>query len=147
MKKFSFSLEKVLGIKNQFYDVKMNELAVLNQELREIENSIEKNKQEFLKYNEEINEIMKNGTSSSQIETYKAYFKALNIKEKQLYSNKADAEKRIEDKQQEIIALKSEISGLERLKEKQLAEYNKALQKQQEQQIEEFINEKLSSGQ
>lgn len=144
MKKFTFTLEKVLSVKNQLHEVKRNELMQLQVRLNEIFDAIEANQQEFDRYNADVNQIMQGGTNSSSIESYKNYFNFLNNREKQLKREQHDVEQLIENKQQEIIEIKTEISGLEKLKEKQLAEYNKALQKQQEQEIEEFLNEKIS---
>lgn len=144
MKKFTFTLEKVLSVKNQLHEVKRNELMQLQVRLNEIFDAIEANQQEFDRYNADVNLIMQGGTNSSSIESYKNYFNYLNNREKQLKRDQHDIEQLIENKQQEIIEIKTEISGLEKLKEKQLAEYNKALQKQQEQEIEEFLNEKIS---
>lgn len=144
MKKFTFTLEKVLSVKNQLHEVKRNELMQLQLQLNNILDAIDDNQREFDKYNSDVNQIMQGGTNSSSIESYKNYFNFLNNREKQLKFEQQHAERMIADKQQEIIEIKTEISGLEKLKEKQLAEYNKALQKQQELEIEEFLNEKIS---
>lgn len=144
MKKFVFTLEKVLNVKNQLHEVKRNELMQLQLQKNNVLDAIEANQREFEKYNSDVNQIMQSGTTSSSIESYKRYFTFLNNREKQLQLDLQKAERAIEDKQQEIIEIKTEISGLEKLKEKQLAEYNKALQKQQELEIEEFISEKIS---
>ena len=144
MKKFTFTLEKVLSVKNQLHEVKRNELMQLQLQLNNILDAIDDNQREFDKYNSDVNQIMQGGTNSGSIESYKNYFTFLNNREKQLKLEQQHAERMIADKQQEIIEIKTEISGLEKLKEKQLAEYNKALQKQQELEIEEFLNEKLS---
>lgn len=144
MKKFTFTLEKVLSVKNQLHEVKRNELMQLQLQLNNILDAIDDNQREFDKYNSDVNQIMQGGTNSSSIESYKNYFNFLNNREKQLKLEQQHAERMIADKQQEIIEIKTEISGLEKLKEKQLAEYNKALQKQQELEIEEFLNEKIS---
>lgn len=144
MKKFTFTLEKVLSVKNQLHEVKRNELMQLQIRLNEVFDAIDANQHEFDRYNADVNQIMQGGTNSSSIESYKNYFNFLNNREKQLKREQHDVEQLIENKQQEIIEIKTEISGLEKLKEKQLAEYNKALQKQQEQEIEEFLNEKIS---
>lgn len=144
MKKFTFTLEKVLSVKNQLHEVKRNELMQLQLQLNSILDAIDDNQREFDKYNLDVNQIMQGGTNSSSIESYKNYFNFLNNREKQLKLEQQHTEHMIEDKQQEIIEIKTEISGLEKLKEKQLAEYNKALQKQQELEIEEFLSEKIS---
>lgn len=147
MKKFVFTLEKVLSVKEQILDVQKNELLQLQLELKEIEDAILQNHAEFKRYNAEVNEKMKSGTKSTDIEVYKNYFKALDAQEQELKLKRLDAIARIESKQEEIVNTKTEISGLEKLKEKQLAEYNKAARKQQELEIEEFLSEKISGVQ
>lgn len=144
MKKFVFTLEKVLNVKEQLHEVKRNELMQLQIRLNEILEALEENRRQFDKYNTDMNVIIQSGTTSNNIESYKRYFVVLNNEEKRLQNEQIKSEKAIYDKQQEILEIKTEISGLEKLREKQLADYNKALQKEQEREIEEFLNEKIS---
>lgn len=146
MKKFTFTLEKVLNLKNQFHEVKKTELAQLRLELIKVQDAIAEKQEEFKRQNEKMNELMRQGTTPENINTYKIYFVVLNEEEKRLRLEEADVNRRIAAKQQEIIDIKKEISGLEKLKEKQLDEYNAAAAKEQERQIEEFLSEKLSSA-
>ena len=146
MKKFVFTLEKVLSVKEQMYEVKRNELFILHQRLNDIETRIEDNEKEYKKYNEDVNEKPRVGTTAPNIDAYKKYFVVLENEAIRLQKEKEEMDKRISEKQQEVLDVKTEISGLEKLREKQFAEYNKELQKQQEREIEEFVNEKISSG-
>ena len=146
MKKFVFTLEKVLSVKEQMYEVKRNELFILHQRLNDIENRIEDNEKEYKKYNEDVNEKLRVGTTAPNIDAYKKYFVVLENEAIRLKKEKEEMNKKIAEKQQEVLDVKTEISGLEKLREKQFAEYNKELQKQQEREIEEFVNEKISSG-
>ncbi len=145
MKKFVFTLEKVLSVKEQMYEVKRGELSILNQRLGDIETRIEDNKKEYKRYNEDVNEKLRAGTTASSIEAYKRYFVVLDNEAQRLEGEKIEMQNQINEKQNEVLEVKTEISGLEKLKEKQLAEYNKGLQKAQEREIEEYVSEKLSS--
>lgn len=145
MKKFVFTLEKVLSVKEQMYEVKRGELSILNQRLGDIETRIEDNKKEYKRYNEEVNEKLRAGTTASSIEAYKRYFVVLDNEAQRLEGEKIEMQNQINEKQAEVLEVKTEISGLEKLREKQFAEYNKGLQKAQEREIEEFVSEKISS--
>jgi hypothetical protein len=59
---------------------------------------------------------------------------------------KEEVERKISIKKEEIIKLKIDISGLDKLKEKQKEEYDKHLQKQQELEVEEYINQTCTAS-
>lgn len=146
MKKFLFSLEKVLDFKQQTLDVKKNELAALQAQLREVENEIESLNQAFAASNQKMVEEMKTGLSALEIGNYKFYFDAINIRIKKCLDHKYRLEESIAEKKVGILEINSEISGLEKLKEKQLREYLKALQKHEELAIEEFVSQSRSAN-
>ncbi|HEX3037483.1 MAG TPA: flagellar FliJ family protein [Oscillospiraceae bacterium] len=141
MKKFVFSLEKVLSFKGQMLDVKKNELANLQMQLRQVEQKIENLNNEFALNNQKMVLEMQNGLTPKDIEIYKIYFNSVNQNLKKLAVEKMQLLNLIEQKKQEIIELNSEISGLERLKEKQLDLYFKATRKAEELAIEEFVSQ------
>lgn len=141
MKKFTFSLERVLNFKRQALDVKKNELANLQMQLREIEQKIENLNNDFAVANQKMILEMRQGLTPKDIEIYKVYFNAINEKIKKLTSEKLELMKVIEQKKQGIVELNSEISGFERLRDKQLELYFKAVQKADELAIEEFVSQ------
>jgi flagellar export protein FliJ len=141
MKKFVFSLEKVLTFKQQILDVKKNELANLQMQLHEVEQKIEDLNNEFAANNQKMVLEMQEGLTPKDIEIYKVYFNSVNQNLKKLANQKMQLLNLMEQKKQEIIELNSEISGFERLKEKQLELYFKAARKAEELAIEEFVSQ------
>lgn len=141
MKKFVFTLEKILNFKQQMLDVQKSELANLQMQLRELEQKIEDLNNEFAANNQKMILEMQNGLTPKDIEIYKVYFNTVNQNLKKLANEKMQLLNTIEQKKQEIIALNSEISGLERLKEKQVELYFKATRKAEELAIEEFVSQ------
>lgn len=142
MKKFAFSLEKVLGFKQQTLEVQKNELAALQAQLREVETQIDRLNDEFAVSNQKMVEEMKTGLSVLEIGNYKFYFHAIDLKIKQCLESKYRLEALIAEKKAGILTINSEISGLEKLKEKQLQEYRKSVQKHEEQSMEEFVSQR-----
>ena len=141
MKKFVFSLEKVLNVKQQMLEVKKNEILQLQMKIKEIENEEDNIKLEFNEYDKQMKGELEKGTSPQNVMTYKVYFNSLIRREKELAKEKERYKEIIMQHQEELVKLKSEISGLEKLKEKQRAEYDKLVRKTQERDIEEYINQ------
>jgi len=141
MKKFVFSLEKVLNVKQQMLEVKKNEILQLQMKIQEVEKEEENIKLEFHEYDKQMKSELERGTSPQNVMTYKVYFNSLIRREKELAKEKEFYKELVRQQQEELVKLKSEISGLEKLKEKQRAEYDKSLRKAQERDIEEYINQ------
>ncbi|MEG1027869.1 MAG: flagellar export protein FliJ [Oscillospiraceae bacterium] len=143
MKKFQFSLEKVLSYKNQTIDVLKNELATLQHSLNQLEDELLQLKQLFVDTNKTVNGKMIDGISSGNISVYKIYLNDITVQVRNKNHEIAKMEKLIADKQQEVIAMNIEIASLDKLKQSQWEEYQKASAKAFEQEIEEFISNKI----
>lgn len=141
MKKFVFSLEKVLGLKNQMLDVLINEQIQLQNQLKLIEQEIEDLKSIQNQCNEELIELLSTGICSQQIMSYKIYFSSLGQQIVAAMKRRNIWEDAVKRKKDELITMKSEISGYEKLKEKQKETYRVANQKAQELVIEEFVSQ------
>lgn len=141
MKKFIFSLEKVLNVKQQMLEVKKGEIAQVNAKIKEIENEEERVKLEFHDYDTKMRLELERGTSPQNVMTYKVYFNSLIKKEKELAKEKEVQKEILKQKREELILLNSEILGIEKLEEKQRAQYEKEARKTQERDIEEYINQ------
>lgn len=139
MKKFNFSLQKVLEIKEQFLENLKIELSNLNHEYRKVEKFIVELKEKFEDVNNEFTEKSRISVSVGEMMYYKMYMDRIlkNIESKE--EEKAVLMKSIEAKRIEIINMNMEISTLEKLKEKEIEKYNKILEKKEEIFIEEFV--------
>ena len=139
MKKFQFSLEKVLGYKKQLLEVLKNEMAKLQMQCRELEDQIAELSRNFRATNETLKTRLTEGLAPRELEVYKRYFSDLNRKTNLLEAQKQEYLLAVAAKQGEIVQMNSDISGLEKLRDKQLAEYLVQSRKEQEQMIEEFV--------
>ncbi|MGX8702388.1 flagellar export protein FliJ [Caproiciproducens sp.] len=141
MKKFAFSLEKVLGFKQQTLDVKKNELALLQVKLTELEKEIYVLNDQFTATNRKMLEELQKGLSAGDMLIYKTYFNTLNQKILHLIDQKKQLLDIIAQKKADIVAVNSEISGLEKLRDKQLTEYLKQIQKSEELAMDEYVGQ------
>ncbi len=146
MKKFTFSLEKVLSFKQQILNVKLNELALFQMQLSELEKEIDDLNNKFIDTNRKMVEEMQIGLNSNDISIYKTYFNTLNQKIQKYIEDKRQLLEVIAQKRADIVLANSEISGLEKLRDKQLDEYLKSKQKSDELAMDEYVNQVRSSA-
>ncbi|MDW5298747.1 MAG: flagellar export protein FliJ [Sedimentibacter sp.] len=142
MKKFIFSLQKVLEIKEQILENLKIELGNLNQEYSTMELNIKNLKDKFSSVNSDFLEKSTIGVSVGEMSYYKIYMSSILKQIENKEEEKENLLKKIESKRQEIISKNIEISSLEKLKEKEYEKYNHALLKSEEIFIEEFVSNK-----
>lgn len=145
MKKFEFSLEKVLSFKQQTLNVKLNELALFQMKLSELEKEIDDLNRRFIDTNRKMVEELQIGLNSNDISIYKMYFNTLNQKIQKYIEDKRQLLEIIAQKKADIVLANSEISGLEKLRDKQLDQYLKNKQKSDELAMDEYVNQVRSS--
>lgn len=139
MKKFCFSLEKVLDFKQQTWEVMKSELALLQHKRQVMDGQIEEMNTQFSAFNRQMQAEMQEGLSPRDIAVYQTYLGALNGRIQRLMSMRKQLSDVIDQKKQEILSVKSAISGLEKLREKQWEDYAHTAQKLQESAVEEFV--------
>ncbi|HCW81096.1 MAG TPA: flagellar export protein FliJ [Ruminococcaceae bacterium] len=145
MKKFRFSLDKVLEYKRQVLGLMKSELSRLQLKLRETEKKIEDTNREFEANSKNLTAKMRNGMPSHIIAVYKDYLGRLNRRVISLAEEKKKIANAMAAKRKEIVKMNSDISGLERLRDKQLGEYHAEEIKEQELFIEEFVSHTANS--
>jgi flagellar FliJ protein len=140
MKKFRFPLENVLGYKNQVLDALQGEHTVLLSQVHEQEKVVQGLHREYQAYSDEYREKKRTGITIMDAMGYENGLRVMEAqiqKETQkLEEKKAEAEK----KRAEVVAARQEAASIQKLKDKKLKDYQKSAQKDEEQQIEEFVS-------
>ncbi len=144
MKKFKFSLEKILQLKEQILKNLKNDLSFLQMALKEKEAEIQDLWSKYYKTDNEYKEKSSKSIMPYEIAQYKDYMTYITNMIKKKEEEKSVILKKIEAKKQEIINMNIEISTLEKLKDKKLAKYNYKVQKMEEILIEEFVSNSTS---
>lgn len=144
MKKFQFSLDRMLDFKEQLLDREKNELRQLNFKKNEIEEHIELLRGEARAVSDRMQEKLKIGVSVFEMHTYD--FQRDNIREqiKQLEKDRDRLEALVEAQTQVVLLASQEVKSLQKLREKQLEEYIHLEQKAQQEEIAEFISMKIA---
>lgn len=140
MKKFKFSLETVLAYKGQVLDSIRNEYAALQAQVREQEAVLEAVWEHYRTYNGEFRTRKAEGMTIIDAMTYENGLRVLERDIQRETERLEELQKKTEEKREEMVEAKKENASLEKLKEKKLAAYEKTVQKNEEQFIEEFVS-------
>ncbi len=140
MKKFKFSLEMVLNYKQQVLEALQGEHAAALSRLREQEQLLERMWQEYREYNEEYCEKKAAGMTISEALSYQS---GLRVLESQIQKETEQLERFRKDeerKRERVVEARKETASIEKLREKKLGAYQKAMAKSEELFIEEFVS-------
>ncbi len=139
MKKFFFPLDTVLSYKEQVLDGLKAEHAKILAKVRECERAIEELERLHYECTDEFRKNKMNGIKISEIHTYENYLESLGLKIRQKQEQLKRLMIKEEAKRNEVVEAKKETSSIDKLKEKKRQEYDKVVQKEEEQFIEEFV--------
>ncbi len=139
MKKFFFSLDTVLNYKEQVLDgLKAEHMKVLV-EVRNCEAEIDRLENTYQESAKEFDKKKHQGMEVHDMHIYDNFLRGIRVqivkKQEELTELKQEEERR----RAKVVEAKKESSSINKLKEKQFEEYNKQVQKQNEQMIEEFV--------
>lgn len=140
MKKFQFTLQKLMDFRQQELDRQKNTLSALQADLQRIYREKEELIRRVEESSEELDLVCRQGAQAFEISVRKRYIVTL---QQEIHEHDASAAL----KQQEInkqlgvvVEATKDVRTLEKLEEKQLEEYKAAAAKENEQFIEEFVS-------
>ena len=140
MKKFQFSLETVLRYKEQVLESLQNEYAAAAQRVREQEALLRQTEGRYRDLNQEFRTAAEEGITIADAMGYETGLreleKEIQAQEKRLRQLQEEAE----EKRLKMVAARQETASLEKLRDHKLEDYQKMVQKQEEQFIDELVS-------
>lgn len=142
MKKFSFSLARMMNYEEQLLEKEKGAMGRLIAERDEMEKRRQMIMEQLTQVHGEMDREIRKGTTIYQINTYTAVIKTGKMQLEELKKYIAIRNSEIERQRQVVIEASREVKKLEKLKEKQLEEYHHSEKKEQE----DLISEQVSSS-
>ena len=142
MKKFRFSLETVLEYKQQILDSLQAEHGAILARIRQQEEHIKMLEAEYRHLSQEFNRRKTEGISILDALKYEQYLRAMERQIEEARQFLAELQKQEEAKRREVVEAKKDTSSIEKLRERKLDGYNKALRKSEEAMIDELVSTK-----
>ena len=146
MKKFTFTLQKMREYKKQILEGEKGYLLTLYSEYNALEQRYNDLNDDMRRVCIEASEQMKTGIGVRDIQVYEMKKASMRREQAQLKIQMNVMESSIEKQRKVVVQMSQEVSGLDKLEEKQRAEYNYLVNKESEQSIEEFLSFKMSKG-
>lgn len=140
MKKFQFSMESVLRYRQQVLDAVRAEHAIALEHVRRQEEKIESLQN---KYNEVNAQYRTRKAEGMTIAEAMGFDTSLQVQEHAIQHAQLvllGLKQEEEQKREAVVQAKKDSASIEKLKEKKLDSYNKAVQKSEEQFIDEFVS-------
>lgn len=140
MKKFQFSLSKVLDYKDQMLEKEKNYLADLHAQKAKVDHRIDAFQNEFEIVNQRFMKETAQGISVIQIKSFEYQLQSIRYQIKQLKSQQSALLSAVEKQIQVVVKASQEVTGLDKLEEKQRTQYNIEQARGNEAQIAEFVS-------
>ena len=140
MKKFKFTLGRMLDYKDQLLDEEKNKLALLRKKKQEIDDHIESLLRELDKISVSMRQEQERGITAFQLLSYESQRTNIRRQIEQLKKEQALAKLEVKRQVQVVVQATQEVSKLDKLQDKQLEEYRKMVMKAEEREIEEFVS-------
>lgn len=140
MKKFQFSLQKLMDFREQELDRQKNTLSALRGELFRIEEAATELRMKVAEESEQLERVCIEGAQIYEISMRKRYIVTL---QQEIHLREEQArikQQEIEEQLGVVVEATKDVKTLEKLEEKQLEEYKALEQKENEQFIEEFVS-------
>ena len=140
MKNFRFSLETVLGYKQQVLDSLQNEHMMAMAAERRQEELLKALGEEYRLYKQEFTERRTSGISAAEVGQYENGLHYLERKIEAETGRLQELKEQTELARERMVEAKKETASLEKLREKKKSAHQKEAAKEEERLIDEFVN-------
>lgn len=140
MKKFQFTLQKLMDFRQQELDRQKNTLSALQADLQRIYAEKEQLIKQVEEFSAELETVCRQGAQAFEISVRKRYIVTL---QQEIHAKDASAARKQEEINKQlgvVVEATKDVRTLEKLEEKQLKDYKAAANKENEQFIEEFVS-------
>ncbi len=146
MKKFSFSLERVLNYKEQVEQSLRNEHGQAVKKVRDKEEQISGLEDEFVRFRDRTGLDEPRQISAARLRGRSDYMNVLIGRISNEKKALGELRKQEEQKREAVIHAKQETSSIQMLKDRKRQEYDAAEAKARELEIEEFVSNRMISA-
>ena len=140
MKKFQFTLQKLMDFRQQELDRQKNTLSALQADLQRIYAEKEQLIKQVEEFSTELETVCRQGAQAFEISVRKRYIVTL---QQEIHAKDASAARKQEEINKQlgvVVEATKDVRTLEKLEEKQREDYKAAANKENEQFIEEFVS-------
>ncbi len=146
MKKFEFSLDRVLSYREQVVNNLLIQHAQILELIRAQEELLRVLEHEERECGAKLEDEKRNGCTICVVQVYEGYIKSQNMKMRIVRRKISELEREAEAKMSEIVEANKDKKSIDILKDKRREEYDKDVRRAEEKFIEEFVSNTSSGG-
>lgn len=136
--KFGFKFEKILGLKEKLEDNKKNEMAIISNSIRDLENEISKMEEMKRERYDILEETLMSGASITDIKNISYSIECADISIERLQQKLSSLRESFNFKKVEYLEVMKERKSFEKLKEKHIDEFKHALKLNEEKALDQI---------
>lgn len=144
MKKFEFSLGRMLDYRQSLLEKEKNALMQLFAKRNSIEDEIDENEERGRETAEELRALTEKGTTITEIQRLNYRLEAIRRRAKRLLQDMREMELAIEEQREVVTEASQTVKSLELLRDNQREEYDYASRKEEEERVAELISSKIA---
>lgn len=144
MKKFEFTMRKILDLKNNILEAEKNRLAQLQEAQRRIEAEIAQLEQAMQDISQEMTDAQTEGVTVAELIAYNARRANIRMQLEELALRLADAKKSVDHQMQIVVEASREVSKFEKVEERQYEVYREGEKKAENARVEELVTNNVS---
>lgn len=139
MKKYKFKMDAILKLKEFNEEKAKIELGKVNKKIMEIDSKIEQHLIDIETAYTSQDEVLKSGADGRFLQFYPFYTQAKQQTIIKLKQDRVELMKEVQIRLKELVVCRNEVKVFEKLKEKDFSQWKKAINKEQDQKIEENV--------
>ncbi len=139
MKKFQFSMQKILDLKQNVLDAEKNRLGQLQGRRRQLEDEIAALNRASCDIAMEMRDAQATGITIAELMGFNARRSNIRLQLEDLAKKRADIQKNIEKQTLVVVEVSREVSKFEKIEERQLEIYRETEKKAEAARIEDMI--------
>ena len=139
MKKFQFSMQKILDLKQNVLDAEKNRLGQLQGRRRQLEDEIAALNRASCDIAMEMRDAQATGVTIAELMGFNARRSNIRLQLEDLAKKRADIQKNIEKQTLVVVEASREVSKFEKIEERQLEIYRETEKKAEAARIEDMI--------
>lgn len=147
MKKFQFTMRRILDLKNNILEAEKNRLGQLQEVQRRIETEILQLEEAMQNISQEMRDAQTEGVTVAELIAYNARRANIRMQLEELALRLADAKKSVEHQMQVVVEASREVSKFEKVEERQYEVYRESEKKAETARVEELVVNNISRRQ
>ncbi len=144
MKKFVFSLQRLLDLRNTVLEEEKTRLGQLQAALHRIEGQIADLKAAFARLARQLADAQAEGVTIAELMALNAHRDNIDLQLKELALRRADARLRVDKQLQVVVEASREVSKLEKVQQRQYELYREMEKRAEAARVEELVVNNIS---